>query len=188
MGKPIQQAKKKVQQAVAVIAPVVESAARKTRDTAIEIGEGAAQQFRDIHVGVGQGLLDTSNDLIGKPTVNFGRKIGSTLEDTASVLRDINDPTHPIGASASLAADQADIDALNRNNKIIADATKPASTSNPSISGQTTTNTPSSISKDIPKGEEDVGRKIKGRAATLLTGPSGLMDVPFTARRKLLGA
>ena len=38
------------------------------------------------------------------------------------------------------------------------------------------------------KSQDDVEKKIRGRAATLLTGASGLIDVPYTARKKLLGA
>ncbi|UOF83093.1 hypothetical protein [Caudoviricetes sp.] len=153
-------------------------------DTISSVGKlpGFLESMRPENMGGPLG--DATLSAVGTPVEHFAQNIRDTLEGSTSFLHDVNDPAHPIGAQASLTAEQSDIDAINQNNKFLAAANKPA----PAISGQETTNTPSPISKDISKGEANVERKIRGRAATLLTGPSGLMDVPFTARRKLLGA
>lgn len=57
----------------------------------------------------------------------------------------------------------------------------------PGVTGAATVKSsdPASTAKPDDSAEQ---KRVAGRAATLLTGASGLVDVPYTARKKLLGA
>jgi hypothetical protein len=119
---------------------------------------------------------DASNAVVYKPLNQvLVKPISKAFSDTSSVMKDLHDPTNPLG----VMADPKDRLAAASN---AAQVTELAKRSANAVAAKDNANR-----TRLSSHEQELDRKGTGRASTLLTGPTGLTDGPKISRRVLLG-